>query len=177
MVFLCLIFLTNNSFALCKFVSMIASDFSFIIPVYNRPEEVRELLESLCALDAPKTFELVIVADGSSLDARLITEHFSSQLNIAYYYKDNTGPGHSRNYGMERAKGNYFIILDSDCILPKHYLNEIILFLNTTYVDCFGGPDAAQDNFTELQTAINFSMTSILTTSGIRDGEKEIEGY
>lgn len=156
---------------------MIASDFSFIIPVYNRPEEVRELLESLCALDAPKTFEIVIVEDGSSLDARLITEHFSNQLNIAYYYKDNTGPGHSRNYGMERAKGNYFIILDSDCILPKHYLNEIILFLNTTYVDCFGGPDAAQDNFTELQKAINFSMTSILTTGGIRGGEKEIEGY
>ena len=156
---------------------MIASDFSFIIPVYNRPEEIRELLESFCELDVPKTFEIVIVEDGSSLDSRLITEHFSHQLNISYFYKNNTGPGHSRNYGMERAKGNYFIILDSDCILPKHYLNEVILFLNSNYVDCFGGPDAAQDNFTELQKAINFSMTSVWTTGRIRGGEKEIEGY
>ena len=156
---------------------MIASDFSFIIPVYNRPEEVRELLESFCALETPKTFEVVIVEDGSTLDARLIAEHFSDQLNISYYFKDNTGPGHSRNYGMERAKGNYFIILDSDCILPKHYLTKVISFLNTTYVDCFGGPDAAQDNFTELQKAINFSMTSVLTTGWIRGGAKEIEGY
>lgn len=156
---------------------MIASDFSFIIPVYNRPEEVRELLESFCALDAPKTFEIVIVEDGSSLDSRLITEHFSHQLNISYFYKNNTGPGHSRNYGMERAKGNYFIILDSDCILPKQYLTEVISFLNSNYVDCFGGPDAAQDHFTELQKAINFSMTSVWTTGGIRGGKKEIEGY
>ncbi|MDA0325717.1 MAG: glycosyltransferase [Bacteroidetes bacterium] len=154
-----------------------ASDFSFIVPVYNRPEEIRELLESFCTLEVPKTFEVVIVEDGSTLDARLITEHFSDQLNISYYFKDNTGPGHSRNYGMERAKGNYFIILDSDCILPKQYLTEVISFLNTTYVDCFGGPDAAQDNFTELQKAINFSMTSMLTTGGIRGGSKEIEGY
>ena len=156
---------------------MIASDFSFIIPVYNRPEEVRELLESFCALETPKTFEVVIVEDGSTLDARLITEHFADQLNISYYFKDNTGPGHSRNYGMERAKGNYFIILDSDCILPKQYLTEVMSFLNTNYIDCFGGPDAAQDNFTELQKAINFSMTSVLTTGGIRGGAKEIEGY
>lgn len=156
---------------------MIASDFSFIIPVYNRPEEVRELLESFCELEVSKTFEIVIIEDGSSLDARLIVEHFETQLNISYYYKENTGPGHSRNYGMERAKGHYFIVLDCDCILPKHYLSEVISFLKKNYVDCFGGPDAAKHNFSELQKAINFTMTSALTTGGIRGGDKEIEGY
>ena len=156
---------------------MIASDFSFIIPVYNRPEEVRELLESFCELETPKTFEIVIVEDGSSLDARLIVEHFQTQLNISYYYKQNTGPGDSRNYGMQRAKGHYFVVLDSDCMLPKHYLNEVITFLDKNYVDCYGGPDTAKYNFSELQKAINFSMTSLLTTGGIRGGDKEIEGY
>lgn len=156
---------------------MIASDFSFIIPVYNRPEEVRELLYSFCSLDAPKTFEVVIIEDGSSLDARLIVEHFSKQINISYHFKNNTGPGHSRNYGMERAKGKYFIILDSDCILPKQYLTEVMFFLNTNYVHCFGGPDTAHESFSNLQKAINFSMTSVLTSGGIRGGAKEIEGY
>ena len=156
---------------------MIASDFSFIIPVYNRPEEIRELLESFCELDTPKTFEIVIVEDGSSLDARLIVEHFQSKLKIKYFYKENSGPGQSRNYGMERAKGHYFIILDSDCMLPKNYLSEVISFLNKSYVDCFGGPDRAKYNFSELQKAVNFSMTSLLTTGGIRGGNKEIEGY
>ena len=156
---------------------MIASDFSFVIPVYNRPEEVRELLESFCELETPKTFEIVIVEDGSSLDSRPIVEHFQTQLNISYYYKQNTGPGDSRNYGMQRAKGHYFVILDSDCMLPKHYLNEVITFLDKNYVDCYGGPDTAKYNFSELQKAINFSMTSLLTTGGIRGGDKEIEGY
>ena len=156
---------------------MIASDFSFIIPVYNRPEEIRELLESFCDLDSPKTFEIVIIEDGSSLDSRLIVENFQSQLNISYYFKENTGPGDSRNYGMKRANGHYFIILDSDCILPNQYLSEVISFLNQYYVDCFGGPDTARYNFSELQKAINFSMTSKITTGGVRGGDKEIEGY
>ena len=156
---------------------MIASDFSFIIPVYNRPEEIRELLESFCDLDSPKTFEIVIIEDGSSLDSRLIVENFQSQLNISYYFKENTGPGDSRNYGMKRANGHYFIILDSDCILPNQYLSEVISFLNQYYVDCFGGPDTARYNFSELQKAINFSMTSKITTGGVRGGDKEIQGY
>ena len=160
-----------------KFATMIASDFSFVIPVYNRPEEVRELLESFCELEAPKTFEIIIVEDGSSLDARLIVENFRTQLNISYYYKSNTGPGHSRNYGMKRAKGHYYIILDSDCILPKHYLSEVITFLDKSYVDCYGGPDTAKYNFSELQKAINFAMTSVLTTGGIRGGDREIQDY
>ena len=156
---------------------MIASDFSFIIPVYNRPEEVRELLESFCELDSPKTFEIVIVEDGSSLDSRLIVENYQSQLNISYFFKENSGPGHSRNYGMKKAKGHYYIILDSDCILPKQYLSEVISFLNESYVDCFGGPDTARYNFSEFQKAINFTMTSAITTGGIRGGNKEIQGY
>ena len=156
---------------------MIASDFSFIIPVYNRPEEIRELLESFCELDSPKTFEIVIVEDGSSLDSRLIVENYQSQLNISYFFKDNSGPGDSRNYGMKKAKGHYYIILDSDCILPKQYLSEVISFLNESYVDCFGGPDTARYNFSEFQKAINFAMTSAITTGGIRGGNKEIQGY
>ena len=156
---------------------MIASDFSFIIPVYNRPEEIRELLESFCELDSPKTFEIVIVEDGSSLDSRLIVENYQSQLNISYFFKENSGPGHSRNYGMKKAKGHYYIILDSDCILPKQYLSEVISFLNESYVDCFGGPDTARYNFSEFQKAINFTMTSAITTGGIRGGNKEIQGY
>ena len=156
---------------------MIASDFSFIIPVFNRPEEIRELLESFCALDSPKTFEIVIIEDGSTLDSKLIVDHFQDLLKISYYAKENTGPGHSRNYGMERAKGRYFIILDSDCILPPPYLEAVISKLNSHYVDGFGGPDAAKDSFTEFQKAINFSMTSYMTTGGIRGGKISIENY
>jgi glycosyltransferase involved in cell wall biosynthesis len=156
---------------------MIASDFSFIIPVFNRPEEIRELLESFCALDSPKTFEIVIIEDGSTLDSKLIVDHFQDRLKISYYAKANTGPGHSRNYGMERAKGRYFIILDSDCILPPPYLEAVISKLNSRYVDGFGGPDAAKDSFTDLQKAINFSMTSYMTTGGIRGGKISVENY
>ena len=156
---------------------MIASDFSFIIPVFNRPEEIRELLESFCALDSPKTFEIVIIEDGSTLDSKLIVDHFQDLLKISYYAKENTGPGHSRNYGMERAKGRYFIILDSDCILPPPYLEAVISKLNSHYVDGFGGPDAAKDSFTDLQKAINFSMTSYMTTGGIRGGKISVENY
>ena len=156
---------------------MIASDFSFIIPVFNRPEEIRELLESFCALESPKTFEIVIVEDGSTLDSKLIVDHFQELLKISYYAKENSGPGHSRNYGMERAKGRYFIILDSDCILPPKYLEAVIYKLDSHYVDGFGGPDAAKDSFTEFQKAINFSMTSYMTTAGIRGGKIPIENY
>jgi len=156
---------------------MIASDFSFIIPVFNRPEEIRELLESFCALNTPKTFEIVIIEDGSTLDSKLIIDNFLDQLKISYFSKSNTGPGHSRNYGMQRAKGRYFIILDSDCILPPDYLELVISKLNTHYVDGFGGPDAAKDSFTDLQKAINFSMTSQMTTAGIRGGKGSVENY
>ena len=128
-------------------------------------------------MEAPKTFEIVIIEDGSTLDSKLIIDNFTEQLKISYYVKENTGPGLSRNYGMERAKGRYFIILDSDCILPRGYLKAVLFKLNTHYVDGFGGPDAAKDTFTDLQKAINFSMTSFMTTGGIRGGDISTENY
>ena len=149
--------------------------FSLIIPVYNRPDEVQELLESLTQQVYRKEFEIVIVEDGSATDCRAVVLGFSDKLNISYYYKQNTGPGDSRNFGMERAKGDYFIILDSDCIIPQDYLENVALNLETQYADCFGGPDAAHDSFSPVQKAINFTMTSFLTTGGVR-GKSEKAG-
>jgi len=147
---------------------MEALQFSFIIPVYNRPDEVEELLSSFLALKGGLSFEIVIIEDGSDHDCKSIVKAYDHDLNIAYYYKSNSGPGDSRNYGMQKAKGNYFIILDSDCLLPPHYLTIVNSYLEATYVDCFGGPDAAHDSFTNLQKAINFAMTSVISTGGIR---------
>ncbi|WP_299224298.1 glycosyltransferase [uncultured Psychroserpens sp.] len=142
--------------------------YSFIIPVYNRPDEIKELLESLNNLEQSVSFEVVIVEDGSTLDCKAVVDNFKHELKISYYYKPNTGPGDSRNYGMSMAKGNYFIILDSDCVLPKQYLKIVNTFLLDDYVDCYGGPDAAHVSFSNLQKAINFAMTSFITTGGIR---------
>lgn len=147
---------------------------SFIVPVFNRPEETKELLDSFLKMETKAPYEIVIVEDGSSIKSDKVIESFKSKLNITYYFKPNSGPGDSRNYGMKKAKGNYFIILDSDCILPKNYLSEVINSLNTNFVHCFGGPDAAHDSFTNLQKAINFSMTSFLSTGGIRGGKKQV---
>lgn len=151
--------------------------FSFIIPVYNRPDEIEELLQSFVALKNTTPFEVVIVEDGSTVDSKTIIEQFKNKLDISYFYKENSGPGDSRNFGMQKAKGNYFIILDSDCILPSHYLTEVEKSLKANYVDCFGGPDAAHDSFTKLQKAINFSMTSFITTGGIRGNKKSINTF
>ena len=104
-------------------------------------------------------------------------KNYASQLNISYYFKENSGPGDSRNFGMQKAKGNYFIILDSDCILPKQYLKEVKKTLNSNYVDCFGGPDAAHASFSNLQKAINFSMTSFITTGGIRGNKNSVDKF
>ena len=151
--------------------------FSFIIPVYNRPEEIQELLQSFTELEGYNDYEIVIVEDGSSILSKEIIESFKTKLNISYFLKENTGPGDSRNYGMKHAKGNYFIILDSDCILPSNYLKEVTKSLNEYYVDCFGGPDAAHESFTSLQKAINFSMTSFITTGGIRGHKKSVDTF
>lgn len=151
--------------------------YSFIIPVYNRPEEIDELLASLLHQNFNKPFEIVIVEDGSSKPSKSIVKNYESKLNISYYFKENSGPGDSRNYGMKRAKGNYFLILDSDCILPQHYLKEVDTALNEQYVDCFGGPDAAHESFTNLQKAINYTMTSFITTGGIRGGKKSVDKF
>lgn len=151
--------------------------FSFIIPVYNRPQEIKELLESFSELETTLSYEIVIVEDGSSETSKHIVDEFSEALNISYYFKPNSGPGDSRNYGMERAKGNYFIILDSDCILPKPYLNEVEKGLQKHYVDCFGGPDAAHSSFTTLQKAIDFCMTAFITTGGIRGKKSSVNKF
>lgn len=148
--------------------------FSFIIPVYNRPDEIDELLQSLSLLDFDKPFEVVIVEDGSTILCNMIVDKYSDKLNISYFFKANSGPGASRNYGMQNAKGDYFIILDSDCILPKKYLQNVLKSLEEDFVDCFGGPDKALDSFSDIQKAINFTMTSFLTTGGIRGGSEKV---
>ncbi|MBC2845469.1 glycosyltransferase [Winogradskyella flava] len=151
--------------------------FSFIIPVYNRPEEINELLESFLKLEGDFDYEIVIVEDGSLETSEDIISGFNQELNISYYFKPNSGPGYSRNYGMQKAKGNYFIILDSDVILPSNYLLEVNTFLNNKYYDCYGGPDAAHQSFTNLQKAINFAMTSFITTGGIRGGKQQLDDF
>ena len=151
--------------------------YSLIIPVYNRPNEVDELLESLSGLDYPEPFEVVIVEDGSSERCNQIVDKYHSKLTIAYYYKENSGPGDSRNFGMKKAKGDYFLIFDSDCIIPKQYLAEVDRILKIKYVDCFGGPDKALDSFSDVQKAINFAMTSFVTTGGIRGGSEKIDKF
>jgi glycosyltransferase involved in cell wall biosynthesis len=151
--------------------------FSLIIPVYNRPEEIDELLESLSLSDYKRSFEIVIVEDGSSLQCEDIVRKYEVKLSLSYYYKENSGPGDSRNYGMKKAKGDYFIIFDSDCIIPAQYLTEVDKALKENYVDCFGGPDRALDSFSDIQKAINFAMTSFLTTGGIRGGSEKIDKF
>jgi glycosyltransferase involved in cell wall biosynthesis len=156
---------------------METSAFSFIIPVYNRPDEINELLESFLNFEGEHNYEIVIVEDGSTETSESIVNQFKDQLDISYYFKRNTGPGDSRNYGMQKAKGNYFIILDSDVLLPSNYLKEVKQFLSTSYYDCFGGPDAAHSSFTDLQKAINFAMTSFITTGGIRGGKQKVDDF
>ncbi|WP_179353996.1 glycosyltransferase [Winogradskyella vidalii] len=156
---------------------MEAINFSFIIPVFNRPNEIKELLESFLNLEGQHDFEIVIVEDGSTETSEAVIKQFNNQLDISYYFKQNSGPGDSRNYGMQNAKGNYFIILDSDVLLPPNYLIEVIKFLELDYYDCFGGPDAAHPSFTKLQRAINFAMTSFITTGGIRGGKQQVDDF
>lgn len=148
--------------------------FSIIIPVYNRPEEIDGLLASISAQEYDQPFEVCIVEDGSSEKSDLIINKYTSELSIQYFETENTGPGSSRNYGMTKAAGNYFIILDSDVILPNNYLAEITKQLEKKYTDAFGGPDAAHPSFSVLQKAINYSMTSFLTTGGIRGKKKSV---
>ena len=148
--------------------------YSFIIPVFNRPNEIRELLDSFSELDFDREYEIVIIEDGSTQKSDLIIDEYSNKLEITYFYKPNSGPGDSRNYGMKRAKGDYFIVLDSDVILPPNYLKEVDSFLSENYVHAFGGPDDANESFSDLQKAINFAMTSFLTTGGIRGGKKQV---
>ena len=149
--------------------------FSIIVPVYNRPNEIDELLNSLTKQNFSDDFEVLIIEDGSAIKGDTIVEKYKSKLKIKYFFKENTGAGASRNFGMQRALGNYFIILDSDVILPEHYLSEVKKGLDIKYTDAFGGPDTAHESFTPIQKAINYAMTSMLTTGGIR-GKKQAFG-
>lgn len=151
--------------------------YTLIVPVYNRPNEIDELLESLTHQDFQKEYEILIVEDGSSETSEEVIKKYSKELSITYFFKENSGPGDSRNFGMRNAKGNYFIILDSDVILPPTYLSAIDSYLQENYLDCFGGADAAHESFTNLQKAINYVMTSFLTTGGIRGSKKSIQKF
>ena len=142
--------------------------YSIIVPVFNRPDEVDELLESLCHQDV-KDFEVIIVEDGSEKPCKDVCDKYASILDLHYYYKENSGPGQSRNYGAERANGEWLIVLDSDVVLPKDYLRNVESGMRNE--DAFGGPDASHPSFTPIQKAISYSMTSFFTTGGIRGGK------
>lgn len=150
--------------------------YSFIIPVYNRPDEVDELLESLCQQKV-KDFEVVVVEDGSTVPCREVLQKYNGRLDLHYYEKPNSGPGPTRNYGVERATGEYVIILDSDVVLPEGYLSAVDEEINSAACDAFGGPDRAHSSFSPVQKAINYAMTSFFTTGGIRGGKKKMDKF
>lgn len=150
--------------------------FSIIVPVYNRPDEVEALLESLAG-QTDGGFQCVIVEDGSTVPCGEICRRFGEKLNLKYFYKENEGRSIARNYGMDRADGDYFIFVDSDCILPPDYVESLRRALEASPAECFGGPDAAHESFSPLQKAINFAMTSFLTTGGIRGGKVQLEKF
>ena len=151
-------------------------NFSFIIPVFNRPDEVAELLESLTR-QSVKDFEVLIVEDGSSVTCEKVCKKYEGKLDLHYFKKPNSGPGQTRNYGAERARGEYLIILDSDVVVPEGYLDAVCKELENNPTEAFGGPDAAHDSFTPTQKAISYSMTSFFTTGGIRGGKKGLDKF
>ncbi|MDD5779749.1 MAG: glycosyltransferase [Bacteroidales bacterium] len=150
--------------------------YSIVIPVYNRPDEVNELLAGLCEQTC-RDFEVLVVEDGSAVPCREVVESYAGRLDLHYYEKPNSGPGQSRNYGVERASGAYVIILDSDVVLPPDYLAAIDAELAAAPCDAFGGPDRAHPSFTPMQKAINYAMTSFFTTGGIRGGKKKLDKF
>ena len=150
--------------------------YSIIVPVYNRPDEVDELLQSLCE-QSLKDFEVVIVEDGSQKDCKEVVGRYTDRLDVKYFMKPNSGPGQSRNYGAERAQGDYLLVLDSDVVLPTGYLQAVDDELRRQPADAFGGPDAAHPSFTDVQKAISYSMTSFFTTGGIRGGKKKLDKF
>lgn len=150
--------------------------FSIIVPVYNRIDEVIDLLESL-TFQTDNDFEIILVEDGSTEPCKDAAEKYAGKLNLQYHYKSNEGRSIARNYGILRANGEYFVFVDSDCVLPADYIAQLKIALKENYSDCFGGPDAANDSFTDIQKAINYSMTSFLTTGGIRGGKVQLEKF
>ena len=151
--------------------SNLKTKFSIIIPVYNRPDEVAELLQSLTQ-QTDKGFEVLVIEDGSTVPCEEICKQYTGKLDLHYYCKPNSGRSETRNYGIARATGDWFVIYDSDVIVPPQYIATVRKELETNPVDCYGGPDAADDSFTDVQKAINYSMTSVMTTGGIRGATK-----
>lgn len=149
--------------------------YSIVVPVYNRPEEIKELLESL-ARQTYTNFEVIVVEDGSTNKCDTIVQQFSNVLDIHYHFKKNGGQGFARNYGYERAMGDYFIVFDSDCLIPEKYLETVDQRLSEDYLDAFGGPDQAAKSFTQVQKAISYAMTSPMSTGGIRGNKKQLGG-
>ena len=147
--------------------------YSVVVPVYNRPDEIDELLSSLTA-QTFTNFEVLVIEDGSTKKCDQVVEKYRDQLEIRYFFKENSGQGFSRNYGYKRAKGDYFVVFDSDCLIPKDYLEKVERHLNQQYLDAYGGPDRAHPNFTPVQKAISYSMTSVFTTGGIRGSKKHL---
>lgn len=151
---------------------MAAPKYSIIIPVYNRPQEVDDLLQSLTR-QTFRNFEVLIIEDGSSLKSDAVFEKYSSLLSIQYFFKLNSGPGPSRNFGFEKARGQYFVIFDSDCLIPPQYLQAVENHLKSTPLDAWGGPDRGHENFTPIQQAMAYTMSSVFTTGGIRGGKSK----
>ena len=150
--------------------------FSVIVPVYNRIDEVADLMESL-SRQTYTDFEAIIVEDGSSEPCKDVVESYKGKIDAHYHYKPNEGRSIARNYGMERSKGDFLIFFDSDCVIPPDYFKTLSEELDKCPLDCFGGPDAAHDSFSSTQKAINYSMTSFLTTGGIRGGKIQLEKF
>ena len=151
-------------------------NYSVVVPVFNRPDEVDELLESLCS-QTLKDFEVVIVEDGSKTTCKDVCDKYAGILDLHYYYKENSGPGQSRNYGVERARGEYVVIVDSDAVTPPGFIQAIDDELRRQPTDAWGGPDAAHESFTVIQKAISYAMTSFFTTGGIRGGKKQLDKF
>lgn len=147
--------------------------FSIIIPLYNRPQEIDELLKTLTHQTYTQ-FEVLVIEDGSTNDAKAIVQNYEQLLDVKYFFKPNEGQGFARNYGFERAKGDYFVIFDSDCLIPEDYLEIVKNYLFEHHLDAYGGPDAAHETFTPVQKAISYAMTSPFTTGGIRGNKKHI---
>ena len=148
--------------------------YSIIVPVYNRPDEVDELLQSLCEQEV-KDFEVIIVEDGSKVPCEEVCRKYEDRLQLKYFMKPNSGPGQSRNYGVERARGEYVVIVDSDAVTPPGFMQAIDDELSRQPSDAWGGPDAAHESFSNIQKAISYAMTSFFTTGGIRGGKKQLD--
>ncbi|MCR4602387.1 MAG: glycosyltransferase [Prevotella sp.] len=154
-------------------------NYSIVVPVYNRPDEVRELLESLTQ-QTSKDFEVIVVEDGSEKKCKDVCDQFAGILDLHYYFKENSGPGQSRNYGAQRASGQWLIVLDSDVVLPPDYMSSVEQSLAAETADschAWGGPDTAHPDFTPVQKAISYSMTSFFTTGGIRGGKTKMDKF